>query len=72
MKISITYCVAWNYLPQATRMAARISEAFGLEPELIKGRNGVFDVVADDKLVFSKHQVGRFPDDEEVIKLLLK
>jgi len=53
-------------------MAARISEAFGLEPELIKGRNGVFDVVVDDKLVFSKHQVGRFPDDEEVIKLLLK
>jgi len=53
-------------------MAARISEAFGIEAELIKGRNGVFDVVADDKLIFSKHQVGRFPDDEEVIKLLRK
>jgi hypothetical protein len=36
-------------------MVARISEASGLELELIKGRNGVFDVVADDKRVFSKH-----------------
>jgi selenoprotein W-related protein len=53
-------------------LAARISEVSGIEPELIEGRNGVFDVVADDKLVFSKHQVGCFPDDEEVIKLLFK
>jgi selT/selW/selH-like putative selenoprotein len=53
-------------------MAARISEVAGIKPELIEGRNGVFDVVADDKLIFSKHQVGRFPDDEEVIKLLHK
>ena len=72
MKVSITYCVAWNYLPQATRLAARISEMSGIEAELIEGGNGVFDVVADDKLVFSKHQVGRFPDDEEVITLLFK
>jgi len=39
---------------------------------LIKGKNGVFDVVADENLIFSKHEVGRFPDEEEVIKLLQK
>jgi len=39
---------------------------------LIKGKNGVFDVVADENLIFSKHKVGHFPDEEEVIKLLQK
>ncbi|NQT55131.1 MAG: hypothetical protein HQ551_02760 [Desulfobacteraceae bacterium] len=39
---------------------------------MIKGKNGIFDVVADENLIFSKHKVGRFPDDEEVIKLLQK
>jgi len=39
---------------------------------LVKGKNGVFDVVADENLIFSKHEVGRFPDEEEVIKLLQK
>lgn len=37
---------------------------------MIKGTNGVFDVVVDGKLVFSKHKVGRFPRDEEVLELL--
>jgi predicted Rdx family selenoprotein len=39
---------------------------------LVKGKNGVFDVVADENLIFSKHKVDRFPDEEEVIKLLQK
>ena len=72
MKISITYCVPWNYLPQATSLAARIKKEFGIEPELIKGKNGIFDVVADENLIFSKHKVGRFPDEGEVIKILQK
>jgi selT/selW/selH-like putative selenoprotein len=34
---------------------------------LIPGANGIFDVTADGKLVFSKDQTGRFPDTTEVI-----
>jgi selT/selW/selH-like putative selenoprotein len=41
-----------------------------VKPKLIKGSGGVFDVVADGKTVFSKHQVGRFPDEKEIIKIL--
>ena len=40
---------------------------FGIEAELIKGRGGVFDVVADGKLVYSKHATGRFPEEDEVV-----
>jgi selT/selW/selH-like putative selenoprotein len=53
-------------------MAARISKELGVESELIKGSNGVFDVVADEKLIFSKHQTNRFPDEEEVLSHLRK
>ena len=41
-----------------------------LDAELIEGWNGVFDVVADGKLIFSKHQEERFPEHEEIIGAL--
>jgi len=38
-----------------------------VDAELIKGRGGVFDVVVDDALIFSKHAEGdRFPEEREV------
>jgi len=32
--------------------------------ELVRGSSGVFDVHADEELVFSRHQARRFPDAE--------
>jgi selenoprotein W-related protein len=49
---------------------ARIQEARGVEAELVPGGGGVFDVVVDGKLVYSKHQTGRFPDPEEILAKL--
>jgi len=37
-------------------------------PTLVKGKGGVFDVTVDGRLVFSKHQLRRFPDPGEVSK----
>ena len=51
-------------------MAAKIQDATGLSPELIEGGSGVFEVVADGKTLFSKHQQGRFPEDEEILEQL--
>lgn len=34
---------------------------------LTKGSGGVFDVRADGKLIFSKHEEGRFPDEDEIL-----
>ena len=36
----------------------------------MKGDNGIFDVVADGGLVFSKHAEGRFPEEAEVLEAL--
>lgn len=54
----------------ATSLAAEISEALGLEAELVKGSGGVFDVKADDAIIFSKRDEGRFPENAEVIETL--
>lgn len=47
-----------------------MKKSLGVEPELIKGGGGIFDVAADGKLVFSKHESGRFPEADEVIRAI--
>jgi selT/selW/selH-like putative selenoprotein len=37
-----------------------------VEAKLVPGIGGVFDVVVDGKVVFSKAEVGRFPDPGEI------
>lgn len=51
-------------------MADAIQSRLKLQPELIPGGGGVFDVVADGKLVFSKKEAGRFPENDEVLEKL--
>lgn len=36
----------------------------------MRGDNGIFDVVADGNMVFSKDAEGRFPEEEEVLESL--
>jgi len=57
-------------LPQATSLAAELKSSFDVDAELVEGDKGVFDVVADGKLIFSKHQVGRFPTNDEIVDLV--
>ena len=70
MKISIEFCGMWNYEPQAASLAAMIMDSFGVEAELIRGSNGVFDVKVDDELIFSKDEAGHFPDESAVIAMI--
>jgi selT/selW/selH-like putative selenoprotein len=37
---------------------------------LIKGQDGVFEVVVDDQLIYSKKATGRFPEAGEVEEIL--
>ena len=41
-----------------------------MEPELIKGGGGIFDVRLDGELIYSKDETGRFPKDAEVLQAL--
>jgi len=47
-----------------------LTEEFGAHVTLKKGRGGVFDVVVDGELVYSKFQTGRHARPGEVVGLL--
>ncbi len=45
-------------------------KTFGVEAKLLPGVSGIFDVIVDDELIFSKFETGRFPDPGEVVSRL--
>ncbi len=51
-------------------MAAAIKAAKGIDATLTQGHKGVFDVIADGKVIYSKRNTGRFPEDDEVLRQL--
>lgn len=51
-------------------MADSIESRFGVRPQLIKGRNGVFELTLGNELLYSKKKTGRFPEPGEVEDLL--
>ena len=67
MQVDIHYCSQWSYKPKAASVADEISKAYDAEVTLVPGSGGVFDVIADGKLVYSKAKTGRFPEPGEVV-----
>ena len=52
-------------------MEAELKSKFeGIETELISSGGGVFEIMLDGDLIFSKKAKGRFPDDGEVVALI--
>jgi len=47
-----------------------LKRAFGADVTLKAGSGGIFDVEFQGEMVFSKHDQGRFPENEEIVKLL--
>ena len=74
--LEITYCQPCGHQPRAVDMASQLLATHGmplnrkLSIALKPADKGVFDVVLDGKLVFSKEQQGRFPTIEEIRKEL--
>lgn len=51
-------------------MAEEIKRETGSEATLVAGKGGVFDVIAEGRTVFSKFQIGRFPQAGEIAEKL--
>jgi len=53
-------------------LAAELKGKFGADTQvdMIPSSGGVFEIVVDGKLVFSKKNLGRFPDDGEAVGLI--
>ena len=54
----------------ATRAVAEIREALGVEPELIAGGKGIFDVKVVGVLVYSKYATDRHARPGELVPLI--
>ena len=42
----------------------------GIDAPIREGAKSQYDVVVDGETIFSKQELGRFPDDGEVLELL--
>jgi selenoprotein W-related protein len=51
-------------------MGDEIRKNLGADIELLAGSNGIFDITVDGKMIFSKFEQGRFPQANEVIRLI--
>ena len=51
-------------------MAAEIKTALGVDAKITEGSKGIFDVIKDGKVVYSKATTGKFPDPGEAVTVL--
>ena len=70
MNISIEYCTQWNYDVRALSLRESIESKFGIKAELIKGTGGVFEIKLNNSFIFSKKELSRFPNENEVEELI--
>ena len=72
MDLEITYCQPCGHQPRAVEMVNQLLATYGmpmnkkLTVSLKPSDSGIFDVVLDGKLIFSRKQAGRFPTVEEI------
>ncbi len=66
VEIDIHYCTESYYKSDAVKLATELQNTFGVKANLIPGRKGIFDVIVDSKMLFSKFQEGRIPETGEI------
>lgn len=71
--ISIEYCTSWGYLGRVVALSRSILNEHKLkigDLRIIPSLGGVFEVIVDGELVFSKTDLGRFPEKGEVEEII--
>ena len=67
--IYIEYCEKWNYKPEFDRVSKiilSIDKSINIAGNKSNPRTGAFEVVMNNQLVFSKLEIGKFPDESEI------
>lgn len=73
--IIIEYCTAWGYLPRAVALTDNLLGEHKnkiAELKIIPSSDGVFEITIGDKLIFSKKELGRFPEENEIEEIVKK
>ncbi len=66
--VEIHHCVSCGFRSRAVDLAEELNKEIGIEAKLIEGETGSFDVFVNDELIFSKYEVGRFPNPGEIVQ----
>lgn len=72
-KVEIRYCTKCRWLMRAAWMAQELLTTFDEEIDelsLQPGVGGVFEILADSKLIWSRKEAGRFPEITELKQLV--
>jgi selenoprotein W-related protein len=51
-------------------LAAEIEQQFAIQVELIPSSGGVFEIVVNEDLIYSKKKTGKFPSEQEILDIL--
>ena len=73
MKIKVTYCQPCRFYPQVLKDLGDIYTLANKQidgVELIAGTDGVYDIEIDGQLVFSKDEKERFPEKDELERIV--
>lgn len=73
--LSIEFCTSWGYGQKAVTALGVLVRLFKNEVsefKLIPSSGGVFEVKVGETLVFSKKEIGRFPELDELTELVEK
>ena len=69
-KISIEYCTSWAYFGRAVALTRTLLNEFEDDVEELKvvpsAAPGVFEIFLNDELIFSKKELDRHPEKDEV------
>lgn len=72
-KLEIEYCTQCHWLLRATWMAQELLTTFNTDIKslaLVPGTGGIFEVRLNGAVIFSRKEVGRFPESKELKQLI--
>jgi len=72
-RVEIVYCTQCRWLLRAAWMAQELLTTFAAEVgevALVPGTGGVFEILLDDSVVWSRAEAGRFPEIKELKQLV--
>ena len=72
-RVEILYCTQCRWLLRAAWLAQELLTTFESElgeVALVPGTGGIFQVRLDGELIFSRKEMGRFPESKELKQLI--
>jgi selenoprotein W-related protein len=76
--VTIKYCQPCGFMPRALDLAKDVLQAYGMElnkkfsVSLQPGDKGIFEVMVEDRVIFSKEKEGRYPESREIVEGIRK